>query len=138
MTGMDAGARTRGGETAQDLAAAVEARKELGPEYEDALVESFLDKVERRMRRREGEDRVVAARVPERRTVHAGAGTGGGFGDRYGFGIVSLVLAVPLSGIGAGTAGLPGLVVAWLGIVGVNAVQVTGGFGITRRRPHRD
>ncbi|MGW0603268.1 hypothetical protein [Streptomyces sp. NPDC002644] len=135
MTGMDAGARTRG-ETAQELAATLAARKELGPEYEEALVESFLDKVERRMRRRDGEEQVVAARVPGPPPTRGPApAAGSGWGDRYGFGVVSLVLAVPLSAIGAGTSGLPGLLVAWLGIVGVNAVHATRGFAPSRRRP---
>ncbi len=34
--------------------------------------------------------------------------------------IVSLALGIPLSAIGAGTAGIPGLVIAWVGIVLVN------------------
>jgi hypothetical protein len=45
------------------------------------------------------------------------------WGERFGFGIVSLVLAVPLSAIGGGVARLPGLLIAWAGIVGVNVVQ---------------
>jgi len=59
------------------------------------------------------------------------------FGERFGFGIVSLVLAVPLSAIGAGISGLPGLLVAWGGIVGVNVVQAVrlnpGLFGQRRK-----
>jgi hypothetical protein len=34
--------------------------------------------------------------------------------------ISSLGIGIPLSGIASSTAGLPGLVVAWIGIVGVN------------------
>jgi len=34
--------------------------------------------------------------------------------------ISSLGIGVPLSAIASSTAGLPGLVVAWIGIVGVN------------------
>ena len=45
------------------------------------------------------------------------------WGERFGFGIVSLVLAIPLSAIGGGVADLPGLLVAWAGIAGVNVVQ---------------
>lgn len=45
------------------------------------------------------------------------------YGEQFGFATVSLVLAVPLSAIGVANAGFSGLVVAWLGIVGVNAVQ---------------
>lgn len=61
-------------------------------------------------------------------------------GERFGFGIVSLVLAVPLSAIGGGLAHLPGLLVAWAGIVGVNVVQaarVTPNF-FGRRRAKSD
>ncbi|MBC9730170.1 hypothetical protein [Streptomyces sp. TRM68367] len=45
------------------------------------------------------------------------------WGERYGFGIVSLVLAIPLSAIGGAIAHLPGMLVAWLGIVGVNVTR---------------
>ena len=54
--------------------------------------------------------------------------------------VVSLVLAVPLSAIGGGVAHLPGLLVAWAGIVGVNVVQaarVTPNF-FGRRRAKSD
>ena len=37
-----------------DLHAALEARKELGPEYEPHIVDSFLDKVEKRLTERRG------------------------------------------------------------------------------------
>ena len=36
--------------------------------------------------------------------------------------IVSIALGIPLTAIGSGTAGLPGLLVVWIGIVGVNIV----------------
>ncbi len=61
------------------------------------------------------------------------------FGERFGFGIVSLVLAVPLSAIGGGVADLPGLLVAWAGIVGVNVVQAARTTpGLFGRRRHAD
>ncbi len=43
--------------------------------------------------------------------------------------IVSLGVGVPLTAIGSGTAGLPGLLVVWIGIVLVNLV-----YGWSRRR----
>lgn len=43
--------------------------------------------------------------------------------------IVSLAIGVPLTGIGAGVSGLPGLLVVWIGIVLVNFV-----FGWTHRK----
>ncbi|CAL9507992.1 hypothetical protein SUDANB6_03587 [Streptomyces sp. enrichment culture] len=121
MTGMDA----RDTDLKKELDAGLRARRELGEEYESALVDSFLEKVdrriddavERRVRRQVAEQRMAAARG-----ARSPAPTDS-WGERFGFGIVSLVLAVPLSAIGGGVAHLPGLLVAWAGIVGVNVVQ---------------
>ncbi len=121
MTGMDA----RDTELKNELDASLKARRELGEEYESALVDSFLEKVdqridgavERRVRRQMAEQQMVVARGSRSPKPTDS------WGDRFGFGIVSLVLAMPLSAIGGGTAHLPGLLVAWAGIVGVNAFQ---------------
>ncbi|MGW1766629.1 hypothetical protein ACWCQL_21470 [Streptomyces sp. NPDC002073] len=112
-------------ELRKELDATLAARRELGPEYEPALVESFLAKVEARL---DGSlDTHVRRRLAEQRTAAArGAGPGSGqaaaaaFGEKYGFGLVSLVLAIPLSAIGAGSGGLTGLLISWGGILGVN------------------
>ncbi len=137
MTGREAGGDA---ELKKELDATLHARRELGDEYESALVDSFLEKVEqrldgavdRRVRRQLAEQQMVVARG-----ARSPQGTDS-WGERFGFGIVSLVLAVPLSAIGGGIAHLPGLLVAWVGIVGVNAVQAArvspGLFG----RRHRE
>ncbi|MET9775360.1 hypothetical protein ABZ023_14060 [Streptomyces sp. NPDC006367] len=126
----------------KELAATLQTRRELGEEYESALVDSFLEKVdqridgvvERRVRRQLAEQQMTAVR--DSRSPRPTDS----FGERFGFGIVSLVLAVPLSAIGGGIAGLPGLLTAWAGIVGVNVVQAArtapGLFG--RRRTEQD
>lgn len=121
MTGMDA----RDTELKKELNATLQARRELGEEYESALVDSFLEKVDqridgavdRRLRRQLAEQQMVTARGARNPKPTDS------FGERFGFGIVSLVLAVPLSAIGGGLANLPGLLTAWAGIVGVNAFQ---------------
>ncbi len=140
MTGMDA----RDTDLKKELDATLRARGELGDEYESALVDSFLEKVdqridsavERRVRRQLAEQQMTVAR--DSRSPRA-TDT---WGERFGFGIVSLVLAVPLSAIGGGVAGLPGLLAAWLGIVGVNAVQAArsnpGLFGHRGQRRQDD
>ncbi|MFF4018092.1 hypothetical protein [Streptomyces sp. NPDC001843] len=109
----------------KELNATLQARRELGEEYESALVESFLEKVdqridgavERRVRRQLAEQQLQVARGSREPK------NGDSWGERFGFGIVSLVLAIPLSAIGGGIAHLPGLLAAWAGIVGVNVVQ---------------
>ncbi|MEV7524038.1 hypothetical protein [Streptomyces sp. NPDC091371] len=119
---MDAHAR----ELKKELDATLDARRELGPEYEAALVDSFVEKVDTQVRRRLAEERLTAARgsaVP--------AVADGNFGERFGFAIITLVLAIPLSAIAAAQAQLEGLLVAWAGIVGVNFIHATKGL---RRR----
>ncbi|MEU2744422.1 hypothetical protein ACFXKC_13675 [Streptomyces sp. NPDC059340] len=136
MTGREAGGDA---ELKKELDATLHARRELGEEYESALVDSFLEKVEqrldgavdRRVRRQLAEQQMVVARG-----TRSPEGTSDSWGERFGFGIVSLVLAVPLSAIGGGVAHLSGLLVAWAGIVGVNVVQaarVTPNFFGRRR-----
>ncbi|KUN98251.1 hypothetical protein [Streptomyces caeruleatus] len=127
-------------ELKKELNATLQARRELGDEYESALVDSFMEKVdqridgavERRLRRQLAEQQLATARGAQ------SPGTTDSFGERFGFGIVSLVLAIPLSGIGAGVADLPGLLVTWIGIVGVNVVQAARtNPGLFRGRRHR-
>jgi hypothetical protein len=118
---------TRDPELKKELNATLQARNELGAEYESALIESFLEKVEKRLdasldqkvRRHMAEQQMVVARGTSRPPHRSG-----GFGERFGFGIVTMVLAIPLSAIASAQAGFPGLLVAWAGIVGVNMVQV--------------
>ncbi|WP_369223167.1 hypothetical protein AB5J52_19115 [Streptomyces sp. R39] len=124
----------------RELDATLHARRELGPEYESELADSFLEKidqridgaVERRLRRTLAEQQMQVARG----TRGARSGTDS-WGERFGFGIVSLVLAIPLSAIGGGTAHLPGLLVTWFGVVGVNVAQaVRLNPGMFHRRDH--
>ncbi|GGS49019.1 MULTISPECIES: hypothetical protein [Streptomyces] len=120
----DAGLRSDPG-LGKDLDATVRARRELGDDYDSALVESFLEKVEqridgivdRRVRRQLAERQMATARE-NRHPKPADSWT-----ERYGFALITLVLAIPLSAIAGAFAGLAGMVVTWLGIVGVNAVQ---------------
>ncbi|WP_212912361.1 hypothetical protein [Streptomyces sp. TS71-3] len=125
----------------KELDATLRARGDLGEEYESALVDSFLAKVEqrvdtvvdRRVRRQLAEQQMVVARG-------AAAPRGGSdtWGERFGFAVISLVLAIPLSAIAVVNADLPGLFVAWAGIVGVNAVHALRGlpgFGKRAKKP---
>jgi hypothetical protein len=131
---------TRDAELKNEFNATLQARRELGEDYESALVDSFLEKVdqriddavERRVRRQLAEQQMVVARGSR------GPRPTDSWGERFGFGIVSMVLAIPLSAIGGGIAHLPGLLVAWAGIVGVNAFQAArANPNLFGRRHHR-
>ncbi|MEV7088342.1 hypothetical protein AB0O07_21040 [Streptomyces sp. NPDC093085] len=127
-------------ELKKDLDATLKARRDLGAEYDSALVDSFLEKVDqrldsevdRRVRRQFAEQQMTVARGGRPSSAPGGAD---GFWERYGVGLVSLVLAVPLTAIAVANAGFKGLVVCWVGIVAVNAVHAVGGaLGVPRRR----
>ncbi|RDG35608.1 hypothetical protein [Streptomyces corynorhini] len=112
----------------KELNATLQARRDLGEEYDSALVESFLERVgqrldatvDRRVRRQLAEQQLAVARGASR---PSGAAEGFGFGERFGFAVISLILAIPLSAIAVVNAGIGGLIVCWLGIVGVNALN---------------
>jgi hypothetical protein len=97
--------------TRDDVESAVAARQELGPEMEPAVVDAFLDKVERA---------VEARAVAEAEALKRG---GDGDSSSFALAIVSLGTGIPITAIAAGTAGVPGMIVAWAGIVGVNLAQ---------------
>jgi hypothetical protein len=98
----------------RDLQAAVEARRELGPEYEPQLIESFLERLDRDI------DQRLDARVSGHRPRPDRTNTS------IPIALGSLGLGIPLSGIAGGTGGLGGLLAAWAGIVAVNVAHAWG------------
>ncbi|MER5732596.1 hypothetical protein ABT084_30430 [Streptomyces sp. NPDC002138] len=112
-------------ELKKDFDATLKARGELGAEYEAALVDSFIEKVDTQVRRRLAEQRLHEVRGGPA----AGRSGGPNFAERFGFAIVTLVLAIPLSAIGVVNAGLTGLLISWAGILGVNLAHT--------KLPHR-
>ncbi|MEV0583471.1 hypothetical protein [Nonomuraea sp. NPDC050310] len=100
-----------------ELRAAVSARRDLGPEFEDALVESFLDKLGSEVDRRV-DQRVAAAEVATPATRD-----GRSDGMRLALAIVSLALGTIVTiAILATTKGALALIPVWAGIVLVNVV----------------
>jgi hypothetical protein len=96
-------------EVRRELEATIEARRELGPEHEDALVAGFLERLERSLGERL-EKRTAAPAAAQ----HAG--------QRFVVALTSLGCGIPITAI-AGNEGIAGILVAWAGIVGVNAAM---------------
>lgn len=118
-------------ELMRELSATLHTRKELGQEYEEELIASFLEKidkrletvVDKRMRRQLAEEQMVVARGSTR-SQSGSPSYPENMGARL-LGVASLVLAIPLSAIAAVNTGLAGLLVCWGGIVAVNGVQAS-------------
>ncbi|MET9020137.1 hypothetical protein ABZV93_09165 [Actinopolymorpha sp. NPDC004070] len=91
--------------------AALHARRELGADFEPAVVDSFVDRIDAAIEARVAQEVKRAGKPAPRRKDD---------GHALALAIVSLGVAIPLSGLAAHEAGVAGLVVAWLGIVLVN------------------
>ena len=91
-----------------ELRAALEARRELGPEYDDHVLDSFARELEKRFDERYGRQ------VTRRRSEHKD--------KELALAIVSLVFAIPALAIAGGIVGLAGIVAVSVAIVLVNLV----------------
>jgi hypothetical protein len=99
----------------EELASAVEARRELGPEYEDQVLASFMEKVERRLDARlEGRG--------GRRPVPSGSPA-----FMVPIALGSMGMGIPLTAIASGTAGAGGIALVWIGIAVVNCAAALSG-----------
>jgi hypothetical protein len=97
-----------------DVASAVGARLELGKELEPEIVDAFVDRVERAIDARVEQQDAAARRAKYEDSID---------GSRLALAIVSLGTGIPITAIAAEQGGVAGIVVAWLGIVGVNAAS---------------
>ncbi|MFI0408386.1 hypothetical protein [Actinomadura sp. 3N508] len=97
-----------------DLKAAMAARRELGPDYDDAFIETVVDRIEESLDAR-------PAPAPPRLRRRAAVERARGDGDHsLAMAVLSLLAAIPLSAISAINAGLPGLMFALAAIVLIN------------------
>lgn len=102
----------------QETEALLATRRELGPEYEAALVASFAEKVEQAIADRHDADVTESRR--EARAVETTRLR------QFVLGIVSLGVGVPITIVPVASTGGEGLVavlVGWAGIVGVNVAH---------------
>ena len=90
-----------------DIQATIEARRELGTEMEPHLIDSFVDRIEKRI------DEGTTRRIPAQRHGREGS---------FVLALASLVAAIPITAIAATHGGIVAMVVVWLGIVLLNAV----------------
>jgi len=106
--------------SADEIRAAAETHRELPPEYQNAVIESFLAKV----------DREIDARVDARMALYSGGRRrerrprGPAF-----FALASMLLGIPLTAlaVAAGThpTGFWGLLTVWIGIVAINIAYIS-------------
>jgi len=101
-----------------DAAATLAAYNDLPPEYQDAVVESFLNRMDQQMARRN-----AAAAVETRKSNDVARKNSGG---RIASLVICLAMAIPLTAIASSAFGLTGLVIVWVGII---IIALAFGFG---------
>ena len=96
----------------EDLTAAMAARRELGPDYDDAFIETLVDRIQESLEVRSAtKPRSGAAAAPRQRDHD----------HSLAMAVLSLLAAIPLSAIAVVNAGLPGLLIALAAIILINA-----------------
>ncbi|MFC7622593.1 hypothetical protein [Microlunatus sp. GCM10028923] len=111
-------------ELQRDAAAAMAARRELGPDFDDQIAAGLAERMEQLAYHRgvELQEQHRASRVEE--AAERSTRT-----QRFALGIVSLGAGIPITAISAGMVDPPliGVLVSWGGIVAVNVVHALGG-----------
>ena len=116
----------------EEIRAAAETHHELGPGYQDAVIESFLDKVGREIDARV-DTRLAQQQSARYRREHSGS--------PMALAITSMALGVPISAIavagGTHPAGFMGLLVVWIAIAVINIVYNVSYAARLRQPPDR-
>jgi hypothetical protein len=113
--------------------AALQTRHDLGREYEPAIVDSFVDRIDKAIEQRISDE--VARRlqgVDDRSNAYAKAAAQRS-GHSLALAIVSLGISIPLTAISAATVGMSAVIFVWVAIVMVNLVFALGGLSLRRR-----
>jgi hypothetical protein len=107
-------------EVRRDAEAALAARMELGPEYNDYVAAGLAERVEDIAEARAAELRQQALEASR-----AQAADQSGRGRQFALAIVSMVMGIPITAISASEVdpSIIGIAVSWAGIVGVNWVH---------------
>jgi hypothetical protein len=107
----------------QDMRATIEARRDLGPEYEAALVESFVERLDESIARRvRAEMHATGAQPYSSPPSPPRKGGNGSIPIALG----SMALGIPLTAIASQTSGTLGLLLVWGGIVAINLAHALG------------
>ena len=110
----------------EEIRAAAEIHRELGPEYQDAVVESFIERVGREIDARV-DSRIAAAQQNPIRPARPPR--------TMALAITSIALGIPLSGIALGLGAreqLNGLAIIWVAIAVINVA-----YALSSRPPRR-
>jgi len=118
--------------TPDEIRAAAATHSELGPEYQAAVIESFLDKVGREIDARV-DARVAMAQPVAQMPARRQRSSSGWAHSPFALAVVSLIAGIPLTGIVVGShTGIAALAIVWVAIAVINIAYV-----VNNRPPSR-
>jgi hypothetical protein len=94
-----------------ELRSAMEARKELGEDMEPAVIDAFVERIERRLAERKGADQFAIERKREHQKEMV---------------LASMALAIPLLAIAAIFTGLAGVIAVCVALVAIAVITARG------------
>ncbi len=105
--------------TQDEVAAALRAGRDLGPEYDDAVAASLVERIDGTIDERVRHHVAQHTKDTDRSGIPANTA-------RFVLTLVFMGLSIPLTAIAGGTAGTVGVVALWLGLVVFYLVSVLG------------
>lgn len=113
--------------------AALQTRRDLGAEYEPAIVESFVERIDKAIEARVADE--VAKRVGDAGAHEKALAKAASLhsGQALALAIVSIVMSIPLTAIAADTS-VALVLLIWGAIVSINLIFALGGLASRRRR----
>jgi hypothetical protein len=107
----------------RDVEAALAARRDLGPEYDDQIAAGLAERIDELVAIRLADARTDVSERQLDREDERSSRT-----QRFVLGIISLGAGIPVTAIAATNTdpGIVGVAVSWAGIVGVNVVAAWG------------
>ena len=105
-----------------EVAAALQTSRELGPEYDDAVAASLAEKLDSAIEARVREH-VAAVQPAARQQLSVEEQWKS---PRLIMGIITMGVAIPLTAISAGMMGSGGVVLAWMGLLALYLISVVG------------
>ncbi|WP_017624345.1 hypothetical protein [Nocardiopsis chromatogenes] len=104
-----------------EVAAALQTSRELGPEYDEAVAASLAEKLDTAIEARVREHVAAARTAPDRLTPQEQWKS-----PRLIMGIITMGVAIPLTAISAGMMGSGGVVLAWAGLLTLYFISIVG------------
>ncbi|QBI54588.1 hypothetical protein [Streptomonospora litoralis] len=108
-----------------DLAASLQASRELGPDYDEAIAAAIVERLDHTVEERV-RNQLSAAGIDPRNPAKPAQPSDQWWG-KWVMGLLSMCLVIPLSAIGGSFMGPAGVIMAWAGVIVLYVATMVAG-----------